>query len=209
MHNSTNHPLTMFHRELSEKKPLRIVPYRFSPNVSIRYRYINGSNMHATGITQFWELDHDKLVYLYCSDLGIKELPPLPNIRILACARNRLIRLPEMPNLTDLDCSHNQLSDLPPFPNLRTLNCENNQIAQISDYPCIEFINCSQNYVAKLPSPINNIMTLICCNNRLASLPVCPKLQFLDCDKNRLGFKIKDMSHYRQLSSVRDSIIFD
>ena len=75
-------------------------------------------------------IDYDKVVYIFCSDCNLTELPKLPNslLEFRSCY-NKLTKLPELPNsLQELYCYNNQLTSLPELPNsLSILYCYNNK----------------------------------------------------------------------------------
>ena len=106
--------------------------------------YINSLPLDTTsidvihkGLTYLPDLSRFKqLIYLYCSDNLLTELPPLNNtLKVLECSLNQLTELPPLNNnLTVLYCFHNQLTWLPPLNNkLQFLDCSDNNIKNINN----------------------------------------------------------------------------
>ncbi|CAM2065859.1 Non-specific serine/threonine protein kinase [Sulfidibacter corallicola] len=100
---------------------------------------------NLAGIDQLTEL-----VYLDCSNMGLKRLPKLPS------------------RLRYLDCSNNQLSELPfGWPRfLMYLDCSDNNLREINWLPdYLETLNVSGNQLRNLPLLPEPLITLICHGN--------------------------------------------
>jgi len=141
--------------------------------------YINSLPLDTTsidvihkGLTYLPDLSRFKqLIYLYCSDNLLTELPPLNNtLKVLECSLNQLTELPPLNNnLTFLECSYNQLTKLPPL---------NHNLQQIF---------CRHNEISKFPPLNNNLVILDCSLNQLTELPVLNnKLAQLYCSYNKI-----------------------
>jgi hypothetical protein len=82
------------------------------------------------------------LLFFYCYDNEITQLPELPNdIKFLNCSNNKLTTLPNLPNdLNFLNCSNNKLTTLPNLPNdLNFLKCQGNDYDDESMIIIIDF----------------------------------------------------------------------
>ena len=112
---------------------------------------------------------------LNLSNLGLSELPPLPDGLIeLRCCNNQLTTLPELPSsLQTLYCSSNQLTSLPPLPSsLKTFACLLNQLTTLPPLPTsLDMMMCDMNKLIKLPEFPPSLTYLSCSGNQLTSLP--------------------------------------
>jgi Leucine-rich repeat (LRR) protein len=141
--------------------------------------YINSLPLDTTsidvinkGLTYLPDLSRfEQLIYLYCSENQLTELPPLNNtLKVLVCSLNQLTELPPLNNdLRFLDCSYNQLIKLPPL---------NNNLLQIY---------CCRNELTEFPPLNNNLKVLDCSVNPLTELPVLNnKLVRLNCSNIKI-----------------------
>lgn len=98
----------------------------------------------------------EKLYDLSCADIGLTELPKLPeSLEYLVCSGNELTDVDEIGSLSELyrlDCSDNNIAELPALPEyLNELCCWNNQLTALPT----------------LPKRLSN---LYCSNNQLTSI---------------------------------------
>lgn len=143
-----------------------------------------------------WNKDKDDILDL--SNLGLNELPPIPDdCSELDCSDNNLTFLPELPNCTTLICYNNKLTSLPKLPNCFELGCSENQLTSLPDLPKCKILYCRQNKLRSLP----NLPICFCLdmrNNKITSLPDLPNVWQFRCYGNdflyipsRLYFKLR------------------
>jgi Leucine-rich repeat (LRR) protein len=172
----------------------------------------SGGNMaEAQRRVDDWVKKNDTKTLLDLTDLGLIELPTLPNnLKHLYCYKNKLVSLPTLPeSLETLECWENKLDILPILPtklkylnfsfnniskipelpdSLESLACNNNNISEISKLPSLlQVLVCNNNTLETLPELPSVLNILICNNNNLKELPTLPpKLKELECNTNKL-----------------------
>ena len=105
------------------------------PDLPTTIRSLNYSSNPLTALpTDLSGLE--KLCFLSCASIGLKELPTLPeSLEYLVCSGNKLTDVDEigsLPTLYRLDCSDNNIAELPALPKqLGNLYCWNNQLTSI------------------------------------------------------------------------------
>ncbi len=105
------------------------------PDLPTTIRSLNYSSNPLTALpTDLSGLE--KLCFLSCASIGLKELPTLPeSLEYLVCSGNELTDVDEigsLPTLYRLDCSDNNIAELPALPKqLGNLYCWNNQLTSI------------------------------------------------------------------------------
>jgi uncharacterized repeat protein (TIGR01451 family) len=115
------------------------------------------------------------LGYLDCSNNQITSIAKLPDtLSVFICSQNQLTSLPDLPNnLNTIYCNDNQLSSLPELPsNLYRLNCSSNNIHCFNYFPGglnygYSFLDISDNPIVCLPNYVSSM------DNTTATYPLC------------------------------------
>ncbi len=138
-----------------------------------------------TGIEYF-----TSLVYLYCDNNQLSNLPTLSNSLIaLHCSENQLHSLPNMPSSIDeLNCSYNYLYFLPPLPVfMNTLNISHNEFVELHQFPVwAGNFDCSYNNMSLITQSVN-ACNFNCSHNQFTTLPPLSSICSIDCSYNLLS----------------------
>jgi hypothetical protein len=89
----------------------------------------------AQKIIQKWQYINNPKEMLNLSNLGLKQLPPIPQ------------------ECQFFDCSYNNLTTLPDLPQCRFLDCRNNKLSYLPELKECHYLNCTYNNLIKLPNP--------------------------------------------------------
>jgi hypothetical protein len=162
-------------------------------------------------------INHDKVVYLDCSDNKIYSLPKsfskLTSLQVFRCPGNNIKFLPdELSNLTSLQilhCSNNDLESLPDLSgltSLQTLNCSVNNLKFLPDLSrltSLKNFDCSYNKLEVLPdlSALTSLERFHFSYNSLRVIPDILRLtslQILNCSYNKIEF-LPDLSGLNSL----------
>jgi uncharacterized repeat protein (TIGR01451 family) len=151
---------------------------------SLQLDNLNISNLD--GVVYF-----DNLLYLFCSNNQLTNLPDLPTgLVTLRCHNNSLTYLQQLPQgLGYLDVMDNQIESLPILPStLENLDCRYNPISVLPDLPqsllFLDATNCELSVLPQLPTGLIRISVDY---NHLLAIPELPQtLEALTCDSNLL-----------------------
>jgi uncharacterized repeat protein (TIGR01451 family) len=134
----------------------------------------------------------DNLVYLYCDDNELAELPILPSLEYLCCSGNQITSISLLPeSILQLSCSRNQITLLSSLPeSLQDFQCYDNQLTSLPAMPSsLVSLVCYGNLLTSLPILPESLTSLICGNNPISSLPTLPQsIKYLDCSYSQFTF---------------------
>lgn len=158
---------------------------------------------------------------LVLDNLGLNELPPLPDIvKSLSARGNNLRALVDLPKtLITLDVSGNIIDTLPSLPtSLQHLDCSRNQLRTLPVLPsALVNIQAEYNQLSHLPVLPDELEYLNVSNNSLQELPRLPSaLKDLWVDANQITHLPSDIPRSLRylsatnncLSSIPESLIF-
>jgi len=168
--------------------------------------YFGNVDLPGLGISDLKGIeDIDSLVYLYCDNNNLSEMPLSPyqrlNVQVVNCAYNKIDSLDFSGNtkLWELICNDNDLVylNLDSCDYLTTeLNCDNNDLTylDISAVTQLWFFTCENNLLTDLIVAGAHVEGIFCTNNQLTTLDLTgvTGLDDLDCSYNNLTTLIKN-----------------
>lgn len=153
----------------------------------------------------------EKENYLDLSNLGLKELPEIPEtlnniiylfindnlisnidisrfltLQVIDISDNNISSIEFLPqNLEELVCNNCKLINICLNSNLKRLHCQDNFLETFSHYENLVDLRCDNNKIKHIPS-FPNLIKLSCTNNPIEKIDIQQNLKVLDCSYSNI-----------------------